>query len=118
MEHVLMVKVFTVSPGDDYQTVTAVEVGDFLIDSREHIQELAKIVGEKMGYDNCRYEGSGYPKDEGFYLTYDIKTSDYPDITRTIARKITVKVESMSCLKIHGKLFELKELYQNKYIQL
>lgn len=118
MEHVLIAKVFTVSHGDDYQTVTAVEIGDFLIDSTEHIQELAKIVGERMGYESCRYEESSYPKYDDFYLTYDVQTSGYPDFTRTITTQETVKVEVVSCLKIHGKLFQMKELNHQKHIQL
>lgn len=118
MEHVLMAKVFTVGAGDDYQTVTAVEVGDFLIDSNSHVQELAKKVGEAMGYENCRYEGSDYPEDNEFYLTYDEQMSDYPDLTRTITTQETVKVEVVSFLKVHGKLFELKDFNYQKYIQL
>lgn len=118
MEHVLMAKVFTVGSGDDYQTVTAIEVGDFLIDSNAHVQELAKKVGEAMGYENCRYDGSDYPDSDDFYLTYDVEMSKYPDLTRTITTQETVKVEVMSCLKVHGKLFELKEFHQNKYIDL
>lgn len=118
MEHVLMAKVFTVGAGDDYQTVTVVEAGDFLIDSHEHVQKLAKIVGEKMGYENCRYDGADYPTFGDFYLTYDVQMSDYPDLTRTITTQETVGVEVVSCLKVHGKLFELNEFQQNKYIDL
>lgn len=118
MEHVLVAKVFTVGAGDDYMTVTVVEAGDFLIDSNSHVQELAKKVGERMGYDNCRYEGAGYPDSDDFYLTYDVQTSDYPDLTRMITTQETVKVEVVSCLRVHGKLFELKEFYQQKYIDL
>lgn len=55
MEHVLMLKVEEVFAGDSYPKTTWIELGDIVIDSAMRIQEVAKQVGEKMEYDNCRF---------------------------------------------------------------
>lgn len=116
MEHVLMLKVEEILAGDSYPKTTWIELGDIVIDSPLRIQDVAKQVGEKMEYENCRFEPTGkFPEDEEFYLTYDVpplEWNPYP-VTDTLITE-SVRVKTYSVLKIHGKLFQLQPFERNE----
>lgn len=115
MEHVLMLKVEEVFAGDSYPKTTWIELGDIVIDSAMRIQEVAKQVGEKMEYDNCRFEPKeDFPKDEEFYLSYDIPPLEWnPYPVKDTLTTESVRVKTYSVLKIHGKLFQLQPFEPN-----
>ncbi|WP_442637747.1 hypothetical protein [Rossellomorea marisflavi] len=107
MEHVLVAKISTVYPGDDYETVKVIELGDIMVNTEESLKEVVEKIGEKMGFENSRSSFDLFG-DNQFYLEHDVTHMDF-----FMTKEETVEVESVgvqleSCLKIHGNLYKLE----------
>lgn len=107
MEHVLVAKIAKIYPGDDYETVKVIELGDMMANTEESLKQVVEKIGTEMGFKNSR-SSFDLLGDNRFYLEHDVTYMDF-----FMTKKETVEVESVgvqleSCLKIHGVLYKLE----------
>jgi hypothetical protein len=104
MEYTLIAKVSYRQSGDSYDTVKQVDLGDMEIKSKEDIDHLCRKVAWDLNLKEDIYFDSSlreYPNHSEFYLETKQEPYGINDM---------YKVQLIDCIRIKGRLFELKPL--------